>query len=218
MATMDEIANGLIIKSFIPGKGWVKAAELTKPGKRALSEHVAYTGRVRGNRGMHPEAYAAKYRQAKGRKIHPGFKTTMNRKVTVNRKPTMESLEEPGLAGYARPNGRGGGTVKVFPHNMDPEQTAITIKHETAHITPKRNIHTFHRRINSSTRIQGREEGRADYIAHGGKSKGAYAEDDPGFNRGYNEVQRKMHAAAQRKAKMPTQKQRNQQLKLKTTP
>jgi hypothetical protein len=191
-----------ISKSYLPGKGYVAANTLGRAGKKALGEHVAYSRVWRGNSGGSKFAEAAKYRKAKGRKLWEGFKTPMNRKVSVNTKPNLTSEDNPGLAGYARANGRGGGMVKVFPHaHASPEDVATTVRHETAHITPKRNIVRLHERTNEPIR-SGREEGRADFIAHGRKSPGAYADDDPEFNRGYNQVQRKMHAAQQRKLKL----------------
>ena len=195
MISAFGIDHGEFTKSYIPGKGYVAATDLGRAGKKALRQHVEYSTRYRGNAGSKFQE-AARYRKAKGRKLWEGFRTDFQQKVNVSAKPNQLLRDEPNLAGYARANGRGGGTIKVNPAHT-PEERALTVKHEMAHITPKRNIWRLHQRTNDPIRMGG-EEGRADFIAHGGPSKGAY----PGniaFQRGYNKVQRKMAAAQKRK-------------------
>ena len=169
---------------------------LGRAGKRDLRAGIEYSRVWRNNSGGSKFKEAAKYRKSKGRKLWEGFRTDFQNKVNVSAKPNQLLHENPDLAGYARANGRGGGTIKVNPAHS-PEERALTVKHEMAHITPKRNIHTLHARTVDPVRAGG-EEGRADFLAHGGKSKGAYP-GGPQFQRGYNRVQNKMHRARQQK-------------------
>ena len=112
MATMDEIANGLIIKSFVPGKGvveatetvgahmkgWKPASQLSRGERKKIIEHHKTTGMYR-RMGLHEsnEQYARGQGQVK-HKLWEGHKTQMNRKVTVNRKNTK--LGEQPWAGW----------------------------------------------------------------------------------------------------------------------
>lgn len=177
-----------VSKSYIPGKGWVKASQLSGKGKVALRGAVDSSRGARKSLGTSEQSAPS----AKGRKMWEGHKTAKGKVVRVmgSAEHDLTSLSKPGLVGLSRPNGRGGGEVKVYAHA--PSQSR-TLKHEMAHITPKRNIVNFQQRA-KNPRKAGREEGRADYIGNGAKTKGSY----PGnrqFQRGYNEVQRKMHRA-----------------------
>ena len=107
----------------------------------------------------------------------------MNRKVSVNTKPNLTSEDNPGLAGYARANGRGGGMVKVFPHaHASPEDVATTVAARDRSHHPEAEHRPSPRADQRADPVWSVvEEGRADFIAHGRKSPGAYADDDPEF-------------------------------------
>ena len=110
------------------------------------------------------------------------------------------------IAGDARPNGRGGGHIRINPvlgrgqeihpiaRKWSEALESGTLAHEKAHTAPKRNIHTFQRRMSQSGAL-GREEGRADMLATG---KDTYP-GNPAFRAGYEEVQGKIRAAQRKK-------------------
>lgn len=87
-------------------------------------------------------------------------------------------------AGRARPDGRGGGIMDL---NAKGENVR---RHEMAHMTPRRNPHTFQRRYQDPYR-RGREEARAD-VAGGFKTN--YPDHHPEFQRGYHEVRGKLRS------------------------
>ena len=182
-----------VTKSYVPGVGYGAASELSRSGRAAVKAGVATARSSRKTMGTN-EQYARK-NTPKKRKIFPGEKTPLKSLVAKpNARLDRKAKANPNLMGESRPNGRGGGYVKVYRDAEDPE---ATFRHEMAHITPRRNPHTQQVRTKDPQRL-GREEGRADYIAHGKKTPGHYA-DQTGegrkFSRGYNEVQRKMHNA-----------------------
>lgn len=195
-------AAAKVKKSYVPGVGYKALSSLGRVRRGQVREGVEYASRVRANAGSRfkqGNLGGPQGKGAKGRKLWEGQRTPMNRQIKVSSRPTAVSRDNPGIAGYAMANGRGGGKVKVFNSaHATPEDAAITRAHEIAHVTPKRNIPRLHERTNNP-RVSGREEGRADFIAHGGKSPGAYHDDSPEFQRGYREVQHKMHLARQGK-------------------
>lgn len=186
-----------VSKSYVPGVGFGAASELSRRGRDAVKAGVATSRASRKTMGT-TEQFAQK-NTPKKRKIYPGEKTPLKSLV---KKPSArldrKAKNDGSLAGYSRPNGRGGGYVKVYHDVPDKE---LTMRHEMAHITPRRNPHTLQVRTQDPTRL-GREEGRADFIAHGKKTPSHYPDqtgEERKFQRGYNEVQRKMHGARRQK-------------------
>lgn len=179
-------------KSYVPGVGWGKASELSRRGRESVKAGVATSRASRKTMGT-SEQFARK-NTPKKRQIYPEGKTPLNRLV-VKPKARLDrrAKENPTLAGFSMPNGRGGGYVKVY-HDAPKG----TLEHEMAHVTPRRNPHTLQQRVRDPRRM-GREEGRADFVASGKKTPGEYNPkadvEERKFTRGYNEVQRKMHNA-----------------------
>lgn len=100
--------------------------------------------------------------------------------------------------GSAQANGRGGGLITLHPKTPKfAEKRDAVIRHEKAHLAPKRNPVRWQERRKDPVRV-GREEGRADFVAHGKATTGLYP-GSPEFRSGYNEVQTKMAAAQKRR-------------------
>lgn len=190
-------------KSFNPITGSYKKAtqlsglERKVIGAKAKGKTVKLKTKSGAEKIVKPAGNRAKNApSSKGRQIYPGVKTQRGKltKVMASRGQSAPS----GLGhteGYSLPDGRGGGHVVV---HTDANFKTVHA-HEMAHIKPKRNpVRLSERR--QSPLVQGREEGRADFIAHGKQTTGQY----PGgqmFQGGYNEVQGKMAAAKFRKKK-----------------
>lgn len=184
-------------KSFVPGagfsptkglKGYKRAVDLTSAERSAIKNNPT-AAKIRAGGGREK---MARRRQAAGKNrtdIWPGTKTPKGKLTKVI--PSMrEGSGMPSmLQAHAQPNGRGGGTVHFY---HDTQNVGPTLRHEKAHITPKRNPVRFQERYLNETR-RGREEGRADFTAHGKQTTGQYPGGDD-FQRGYSEVQGKMAA------------------------
>lgn len=175
-----------IFKSFVPGKGWVKAAQMTREDRGMMHLGLQVKG-VHGGKGEGLRGNAS----SKGREIHPGLKTSRGKLKTIQMAHRTNG-EGHSLQGVAFPDGRGGGTVA-----FGPTADLHTATHEMQHIAPKRNPHNLMRRIQDPVR-HGREEGRADFLTHKEATPGQYP-GTPEFKQGYNEVQTKMGQAAYRK-------------------
>ena len=91
-------------------------------------------------------------------------------------------------------NGKGGGRVEIYQHNVPHEHRSMTpedtLTHELRHVTPKRNPVRALERMSDPVRL-GREEGRADF---GIKRTKTYP-GSPEFRSGYEEVQARMARA-----------------------
>jgi len=133
---------------------------------------------------------------SKAGRIWPGYVSPAGKTIKVVRGEVLKPGMKP-RGGDAMPNGRGGGHIRIFRGAKDP--SGALLRHEMAHLKPRRNPVRFQERRADHFR-SGSEEGRADYMAHGKQTPGKY----PGnkeFTAGYNHVQAKMHAAHQKKAK-----------------
>ena len=186
-----------ISKSMI-SPGVFKPAKLLSGAERVATRQrsVERTGQFK-SWGKPPEMAQRGLSSAKGRKVPGGVGTSSKINVVHSDKviehPTVKGKFKGGSAVI---NGRGGGTITMHPHpHADP---AKLLNHELAHVAPKRNPVRWQQRKADPTRL-GREEGRADYVAHGKPTPGAYPGPE-GFQSGYNEVQGKMHAARQRRS------------------
>jgi hypothetical protein len=182
-----------LAKSFVPGKGysvasgakgWKKAKDLTHEERAAVKANP--TPKKIGERGGRFQMAARRDAAGKTRReIWPGVQTPHGKLTKVT--PAMREGEHPALQGYSQPNGKGGGHVRIF---HDTQDVSHTLRHEKAHITPKRNPVRFQERYANEAR-RGREEGRADFTASGKQTTGRYPGGED-FQRGYNEVQGKM--------------------------
>ncbi len=187
-----------ISKSYVPGKGY-RAAKNLLPKDRALVRAKAQgkTIRLKTASGATKDIKAQpnrmkNARRAKGRQIHQGIKTERG-KLTKLMMSRTQSGPLGHAEGYSLPDGRGGGHVVVH----DGADFKTTAAHEMAHIKPRRNPVHMANRLKNQNKL-GKEEGRADFSAHGRQTTGQY----PGsqmFQGGYNEVQGKMAAAQYRK-------------------
>lgn len=173
-----------ICKSYVPGSGYKSAKALSD-----VERHIVRNKALGNSAAFKAKGSPAKNApSSKGRRIYEGQETQRGKltRVVASRSQTGK----PQVEGFSQPDGRGGGRVVIH----DDADFKTTAKHEMAHITPKRNPVRFYERVKDETRL-GREEGRADYIAHGKQSTGSY----PGssqFKRGYDEVQGKMAQSA----------------------
>lgn len=190
--------GGGVAKSFVPGKGYTAATKLSDVERhivrnKALGNSAMY--RAKGGRMKQAEK-AQPHLKTDRTQIYPEHKTTKGKIVRIG--PPQLTNKDLGLPdthqGFSKPNGRGGGDVFVLNNAADRH---ATYRHEMAHIKPKRNIVNFQSRRQDPVR-SGREEGRADFTAHGKPTTGQYPGGDD-FQRGYNEVQGKMAAAKWRK-------------------
>lgn len=191
-------AFGVIHKSFLPTGAAKPAHALTEVERKlirakASGKTIKLKTKSGGEKLVRSTPNRAKNApSAAGRTIYPGTRMPGGKltKVIASRSQTGQGLH---VQGFSQPDGRGGGRIVI--HN-DADFKA-TSKHEMAHITPRRNPHTFFRRAQNPERL-GREEGRADFLAHGRQTTGQYPGPD-NFQRGYNEVQGKMASAKWRK-------------------
>lgn len=97
----------------------------------------------------------------------------------------------------ARPSGMGRGQGSLLYRGST---SAATMRHERAHLAPKRNTHTFKQRIKDPVRL-GREEGRATYMGGEGDTYGRRFADpskEKQFRQGFNEVYGRMQAKGTR--------------------
>lgn len=197
---MDGHAAFNITKSQLVTGGYKAAKDLTAAERKLIGAKAAgKTIRLKTRSGVLKEVKSKPNRMktapsAKGRQIYPGIKTERGKltRVVASRSQTGAATR---VQGFSRPDGRGGGHV-VIHDDADFKTTAM---HEMAHITPKRNPVHYFERTKNPTRL-GREEGRADFVAHGRQTAGQYPGSED-FQRGYNEVQGKMASAKGRKEK-----------------
>lgn len=190
-----------VSKSMVGGGHYIPASKLTSGAKNIIRNRMKPE-----NKNTHVPGKKVKGQTAKGRQIYEDDVPTrsLGRKVTTDVLPDSPhpKLKPMGhtLLGASRPNGRGGGIVRMNPNAPDQ---ANTYRHEMAHISPKRNPVRFFERTSGEGRRLGREEGRADFTASGKRTPGQY----PGnrdFQRGYDEVQTKMHRAKKQPRKRRT--------------
>ena len=170
-----------------------------KPISEMNSHEKAWLGRRTRNKKYlrtSPKGSMAGYGRTRGqsskdRKIWPGSSTPSGRGVEVrHHKPT------PDKEAYAHPNNQGGGVM--YLSNQAKRNQPDTVRHEMAHLSPKRNPHRFSERYGKPLSA-GREEGRADFIARGGPGPHLTRSVNDDFKRGYHEVQGKMAAAQKRR-------------------
>lgn len=112
---------------------------------------------------------------------------------------TLPSGRKTARQGNAKFNGRGGGQITLYP-NAPRFDRAKTLRHEMAHVSPRRNPYNAALRMKNPYRL-GKEEGRADFTASQKPTPRQYGNEDPEFNRGYDEVQGLM---ANARKKRPT--------------
>jgi len=179
--------NPEVAKSYVPGVGYKAAAKLDH-----VERHIVRNATL-GNAAARKKGIV---RPQSGRtEINPGIKTPRGKLKQVFPQYSKAETGSPNnMEGFSLINGRGGGMAFVHRDAHDP---AATYRHEMAHIGPRRNPVHFQERVKDETR-KGREEGRADFIAHGKPTTGQYPGGEQ-FQRGYNEVQGKMAAAKWRK-------------------
>ena len=186
-------------KSYVPGSGYKPAKVLDHIERHIVRNKAAGNlAHNRKNGGIIPRA---EMREPSRTKMYPdrGDIPKGKLKQVFPQFTRAETGAPPGTEGFSRPNGRGGG--EVFVHR-DAQNAKATYRHEMAHIKPKRNIVRFQQRMKDDFK-RGREEGRADYIGHGKKTKGSYPGNDQ-FQRGYNDVQNRMlRAKRQKEGKRP---------------
>lgn len=192
-----------INKSYVsPGvgtKGYMKAKDLT-PGMRSM---IGRRTKTKTSAENNIPGRKVKGQSAKGQTMYDTETRSMKRKISTDLvQPHHEDPRLKGkgykLLGHSQPNGRGGGILRMNTNASAAEQ-ATTYRHEVAHLTPKRNPTRFFERTSDPKRL-GREEGRADFVAHGKKTPGQYP-GEASFQRGYNQTQRKLSEASARKKK-----------------
>lgn len=171
-----------ISKSFVPGVGY-KAAKTLDTTERHIVRNATLGAKAARKAGI-------KRPQSGRTQINPGTETPRGKLKQVWPQYSRHDTGMPHAEGFSLINGRGGGTVVVHRDAVNPK---ATYRHEMAHIAPRRNPVHFQDRVKNETR-KGREEGRADFIAHGKTTTGQYPGGEE-FQRGYNEVQGKMAAA-----------------------
>lgn len=179
---------GAIRKSFVPGKGWVKATEVPKTAlKRAAGP--GRQGRAQWKQNSKDADFAAKQEYKEHERSVRGLLDTMRnggKTTTVTRggktvehiQPsgfTSMQLKASGLKAFAtHTGGRKGHRTIVEPKRADK----TTRRHETAHITPKRSGYRLHQILKDPKKAM-REEARADMASrHVGdyyKKKGTFS-------------------------------------------
>lgn len=199
MESAFGVDHGAVFKSYVPGVGY-KPAKALDYAERHILHNATMGAKTQRKTGKGTPEQVARLRHKFGmnrKEIWPGTKTKRGKltRVVTSRNDTG------GVEGYSQPDGRGGGKVAIA---VDAN-FKTTSRHEMAHIKPKRNPVRMQERFSEGKRVSlggtrtlGREEGRADYIAHGKPTPGQY----PGssdFKSGYNEVQNKMASAKRRK-------------------
>lgn len=182
-----KVGYGTVNKSYLGNGAWKAASQVPK-------------GELRAALGAHPKADWAG--NAAGRKIRRGMSLPKGKTVTTSYHPALRSNApgEDGLraSGIAYGNGKGGGHIKLDTLTPPDKQDKV-MRHEMAHISPRRNPRHLSDRMFDPVK-RGREEGRASFIEYGRPNPGGH---DSGINAkfklGYDEVQNKMQAARQRK-------------------
>lgn len=206
----EEVQNKMraagtkVHKSWIaPAKtagGWKSATTLTADERHGVRAGITRSRALSNYRRYNSSGWAP---SSKGRKIYDGRTTSrgeLKPTVLMHRKPSKSDTVFSGHTAMAQPNGRGGGRLDVFPLGRKKSGAVKprVLRHELAHLAPKRNPHALYERIGADPVRHGREEGRADYLASGHFS--TYK--DPNryygggqFRQGYEEVHNKMRAA-----------------------
>lgn len=165
--------NEAIFKSFVPGKGWIRASYLTKTDlKRAAgkgflnrSSHRAQTKNLSkpgsyssdpqhtNYRALHYQQRAAALKeQSSGYALHSFGANKQH--VVYDSKNVTQGAEAEAMKFGGR---KGGGIVQAGP-NADFQ----TLKHEQAHLLPKRSGYRVHQQIAQHPEKLLREEARAD--------------------------------------------------------
>lgn len=125
-------------------------------------------------------------------KVNLALSTRVRRAVRLDPKTEVVQGPSSGEWASARPRGMGRGRGTISFREADP--APITIRHERAHLAPKRNSYRFRQRY-ADHRSAGREEARADHLAGYKPGEGysrALDTKDPKFAAGYREVRGKM--------------------------
>lgn len=181
-------------KSYVPGQGFKSASKLD-----AIERHIVRNATLGGKNarklvGTTEQRAAQKQKRGGNRtKIYEDIPTKQRGKLTKVVANRAQTGRPSSVQGFSQPDGRGGGRVVIH----DDADFASTARHEMAHIAPKRNPVNFFDRVKDPKRL-GKEEGRADFRAHGKQTNGQYPGGED-FQQGYNEVQGKMAAAKWRK-------------------
>jgi hypothetical protein len=166
-AEMRRKAFGDVEKSFIPGKGWVKAVEAGKPALRqAQWDRPMYKVHAK----TEARAEARKYQEhdnavrAHIKEMKAGSKKTETRGKAERVTPGFAhdiGMKSSGIKAYAvHAGGRKGQRMIVAPKGTSKP----TMKHEMAHITPKRSGYRLYKILDDPKKAM-REEARADMMS-----------------------------------------------------
>lgn len=156
---------GLVTKSFVPGKGWVKATDVgARELRSAAKKRPEYFRKQKLKDKNHP--YRADSRIISETMDEIERSSTLLMKGPKNStllQPWDENIMPPSMAAFAvQSGGRRGRRIMVIPDNT-PEHV---VRHEMAHVTPKRSGYRLWQ-TQKDPKLAMREEARAD-MAGGG--------------------------------------------------
>lgn len=153
-----------VTKSYIPGKGWVKA---TEAGSKALRNAQGAHGNARGMTAEHVKvkdqmkAGRDFLEELKGDRLSATHsKTKRGNKVTTHT-INQSDMDSTGLGAFTLYRGGRRGERHVV---TAPNTPKFVEAHETAHTTPKRSNYRMSQ-ITSDPAKVAREEARADWVA-----------------------------------------------------
>lgn len=186
-------------KSYVPKVGYKPALELLDSERAMIGRRVSRPTKSKfehpPNKGL-SRKLSSKWRKGGFPALDGSKEITVENKIP-RRSRLFGAVSGKKLEGQAFLNGRGGGHI-IVDGRMKGRQYREALKHEEAHLKPRRNPVNAQFRMRSSSRRLGREEGRADFIASGKPTQGQYPGDQD-FQMGYFEVQSKMNRAKHHK-------------------
>lgn len=192
----DDLSVKLVKKSFVPGKGFIPASKMTK----AELKMAAFSRKSEAAGGPGTRKHAEQEKQQDYRDWHKSMKGVVDDakkggplmsgpKGSVMYAPGKgDSAMPPGAGAYAvATGGRQGERIMVVPK----DSAEHTVRHEIAHLTPKRSSYRLHQIIKNPERAM-REEARADML---GSKKGYYKTNRGDEPSGYSEAANSSYAA-----------------------
>lgn len=151
------VDHGVITKSYIPGKGWVSAANA---GKKTLRTAQKGGNRYKNMRGVTERDKATRQSM---QSLNEAMDTIPSKKtINLGRGRKVEQKESaampPGMEAFAYMSGKR--RIIATKPGADPK----FVKHELAHVTPKKRKAHRLAQINQNPKKAMREEARADFM------------------------------------------------------
>lgn len=163
--TGAAVGYGVVSKSFIPGRGWIPATKVSRRELTALARggraDAARKARA-ANQGANQEFKDHISALTDFTSQHGSYHSTKGSvRPRVLADEVIDDAAGPHIAAFASKLGGRRAPGVVYARNSATERT---IRHEHAHVTPKRSAYRVYQ-IGVSPRRTMAEEGRADYTA-----------------------------------------------------